>query len=325
MPTQNSDLDTTWLVNTDNDTWTLAKGATITTDEEPGVFVDDDFTGNTIRLLGDVVTTGFAQVAVQVQGDNNKLRIGPDSLIDGSAVNVGVDISGLDTTITNAGVIKGINSAVSGYIGTTLHNSGRIDGGWSVYSQFDDFTVNNSGKIIGGDYGVRAEGDNSVVENLKGGLIKAETAVGFLDSEEATLTNAGKIVGDISGGTGETSITNKGMIVGDISLGDGVDRIDTRKGTIDGQIDGGDSGDTFLVGNKAIDIVELESGTGMDNVRSTVSFTLADNLETLTLLTKKTLTRPATAAAMSCEAILATTCFVVCTATIASMLVSTRS
>ncbi|UVC08225.1 hypothetical protein IHQ71_24215 [Rhizobium sp. TH2] len=109
MPTQKNDLDTTWLVNTDNDTWTLTKGATITTNAEPGVFVDNDFTGNTIRLLGDVVTTGFAQVAVQIQGDNNKLRIGPDSFIDGSAVNVGVDVNGLGTTVTNEGVIKGIN------------------------------------------------------------------------------------------------------------------------------------------------------------------------------------------------------------------------
>ncbi|UVC08224.1 hypothetical protein IHQ71_24210 [Rhizobium sp. TH2] len=134
---------------------------------------------------------------------------------------------------------------------------------------------------------MRAEGDNAAITNMKGGTINAETAVAFFDAEDGTLTNAGKIVGDISGGTGETSIVNKGLIVGDISLGDGVDRIDTRKGTIDGQIDGGDGGDTFLVGSKSINIVELDTGLGMDNVRSTVSFTLADNLETLTLLGKK--------------------------------------
>lgn len=287
MPTQKTDLDTTWNIDTDNDTWTLSKNATITTSEKYGIDVGNEFTGNTIKVLGDVVTTGFALSAVRILGDNNKLVIGADSVIDGSEVNVGVNIDGLDTTIVNNGVIKGINSAVTGYIGTTLTNDGRIEGGFAVTSQFDDFTVSNSGKIIGQGYGVRAEGDNSILSNVSGGMIKAETAVAFFDGENGILTNAGKIIGDISGGTGNTAIVNKGTITGDISLGAGEDRIDTRKGTIDGQIDGGDGADTYLIGSKSIQIVEQESGVGMDNVRSTVSFTLADNVEILTLLGKK--------------------------------------
>lgn len=287
MPTQKTDLNTTWNINTDNDTWTLSKNATISTESQDGIYVGNGFTGNTIRVLGDVVTTGALGSAINIVGHDNKLIIGADSRIDGSDVNVGVNIGGADTTVTNAGVIKGLIGGVTADIATTLNNSGRIEGGWAVTSQFADFEVNNSGKIIGDAYGVRVEGDNADISNLKGGTISADTAVAFFDGEDGKLTSFGKIIGDISGGNGETSIVNRGVIKGDIALGDGVDRIDTRKGTIEGLVDGGDGGDTFLVSSQTINIVEQESGTGMDNVRSTVTFTLADNLETLTLLGKK--------------------------------------
>jgi len=287
MPTQKTDLNTTWTINTDNDTWTLAKNATITTAGQDGVFVGNEFTGNTIRLLGDVTVTGGVASGVNINGDNNKLVIGAKSLIDGSAVNVGVNIGGTDATVINAGVIKGLVGGLQADISTSLINSGRIEGGWAVTSQFDDFDVSNTGRIIGGSYGVRAEGDNAAIENLEGGMIKADTAVGFFNGENSSLTNEGKILGDISGGTGETSIVNRGMIKGDIALGAGEDLIDTRKGTIDGQVDGGDGADTYIVSSQSINIVEQEGGVGMDEVRSTVSFTLADNLETLTLLGKQ--------------------------------------
>ena len=287
MPTQKTDLNATWEINTDNDTWTLSKGATITTASQDGIFVGNQFTGNTVRVLGDVVTTGNLGSAINVLGDDNKLLIGAESLIDGSEVNVGVNIGGTDTVVTNNGIIKGSLSGFQADIATTLNNNGRLEGGWAVTSQLQDFTLANDGKIIGGAFGVRSEGDDAVLGNLKDGTIKADTAVAFFNGENGVLTNAGKIIGDISGGTGETSIVNEGAIKGDISLGDGEDRIDTRKGTIDGLVDGGDGADTYLVGSQSINIVEQESGVGMDNVRSTVSFTLADNLETLTLIGKK--------------------------------------
>jgi len=287
MPTQKNDLNTTWNINSDNDTWTLAKNATITTAGQDGVYVAHDFTGNTIRLFGDVTVTGGVASAVNVIGDSNKLVIGAKSLIDGSAVNVGVNIGGDDVTVTNAGVIKGLVGGLQADISTSLNNSGRIEGGWAVTSQFADFEVSNTGRIVGGAYGIRAEGDAAVLENLDGGVIKADTAVAFFDGENSSLNNAGKIFGDISGGTGETSIVNRGIINGDISLGDGEDRIDTRKGSINGEVDGGDGADTYIVGSQSINIVEQESGVGMDVVRSTVSFTLADNLESLTLLGKQ--------------------------------------
>jgi Ca2+-binding RTX toxin-like protein len=287
MPTQNSNLNTTWTINTDDDTWTLAKDATITTHNEDGIFVGNDYTGNTVNILGDVVTTGVAASAVHVQGDYNTVNVGKDALIDGSTVNVGLDVGGMQTTINNDGVIKGINSAVSGYIETTLNNTGTIEGGWAVYSQFDDFKVSNSGKIIGGDYGLRAEGDDAILKNLEGGLIKAETAVAFFDGENGKFTNAGKVVGDIVGGNGSTSVINNGLINGDVTLGDGADRFDTRKGTVNGTIDGGDGGDTYLVSSQAVDIAEQSDGTGIDKVRSTIDYTLGENLEYLKLLGKQ--------------------------------------
>jgi Ca2+-binding RTX toxin-like protein len=288
MPTQNSNLNTTWTINTSDDTWTLGEGATITTDNMDGVYADDKYTGNTIDLLGDVVVSGLAS-GVSLEGSYNELHIGVNSLIDATAGNVGVRIAGQQTSVDNDGKVRGFLSGIEAAAETEIVNSGLVTGGFAIQSDDGGLFIDNSGKLIGTlDNGVRADGDDAKIINRADGLIKGPTAVEF-HGEGDRLTNFGKIIGTnmaIVDGEGSTVVINRGLIKGNVDLGTGDDRFDTRKGTLTGEVDGGAGQDTYLVSSQDVKISELADHGG-DTVKSTVSYTLGANLETLTLLGKK--------------------------------------
>ncbi len=288
MPTQNANLNTTWTINTSDDTWTLAEGATITTDNADGVFADDAYTGNTVNLLGDVVVSGLAS-GVSLEGSYNELHIGVHSDIDATAGNIGVRIAGQQTSVDNDGAIRGFLSGIEAFTETEIVNSGLVTGGFAVHSGYDDLKIDNSGKMIGTlDSGVEVEGDYAEIVNRADGLIKGPTAVEFHGKSDI-LTNFGKIIGTnaaIMDGDGEARIINRGVIKGDVDLGAGNDRFDTRGGTATGTIDGGDGADIYLVSSNTVKISE-EADHGGDTVKSTVDYKLGANIENLTLLGKK--------------------------------------
>src|SRR5690606_12569145 len=66
----------------------------------------------------------------------------------------------------------------------------------------------------------------------------------------------------------------------------GDDIFNTKKGKVEGEVNGGDGNDTYIIGKSGTNIVE-QPGFGYDTVKSSASFTLGDNLEDLTLLGKK--------------------------------------
>jgi Ca2+-binding RTX toxin-like protein len=288
--TQNSDLNTTWNINTSDDTWTLAEDAKITATDVDGVSVANGITGNTINLLGDLTVTGNLVSGMQIDGDYNDINVGKNSFLDASAVTIGIDVNGKGTLITNAGKIVGNGSAVDADIGTEIINTGIMKGGAAVYSNFADLSIDNSGKMIGTTYAIRADSDDAVIVNQEGGLIKGNTFGIILDDAEgATVTNYGTLKGDVAisaFGTGDSTVINRGAIKGDIDLAGGEDRFDTRGGTVDGKVDGGDGNDTYLVSSTSIKINEQDNH-GTDGVQSTVSYTLGHDLENLRLLGKK--------------------------------------
>lgn len=293
MPTQNTDLDKTWNINTSNDTWTLTQNATISTDGEEGVLVGDNFTGNDIHIDGDVVTSS-ALYNVRILGNDNTIVLGKQAEIGGalvSAANVGIGIDGTGTIIDNAGVISGHLSGITADIGTEIVNTGKIEGVNAIFSGRAGLNVDNSGKLLGQEFGIKLneDGDSALIVNQAGGLIKSgETGVSFGDASSGVLRNFGTISGPlaISAGSGETVIVNRGTIHGDIALGDGEDRFDTRGGSVSGKVDGGGGNDTYLVGGQSVAIAE-QSDSGNDIVKSTVSYTLAKNIENLTLIGHK--------------------------------------
>lgn len=78
-------------------------------------------------------------------------------------------------------------------------------------------------------------------------------------------------------------MVNHGVIKGEIRLGAGDDRFDNRGGSINHEVVGGIGNDTLITDDSTIVLFESVSG-GTDTVRSTVSYTLYDNIENLVLL-----------------------------------------
>lgn len=291
MPTQNTNLDTTWLINQSDVDWILTEDAAIVTDAAPGIFVGSGTTGTDIFVDGDVTVTDNVH-AVRIEGAYNNLHIGANAVIDGSDTNVGISGSNHELSIDNAGVVKGSVSAIAGYYETTVVNTGTIEGGtYGISGSYTDMIVDNSGRITGGTFGIATGvgGDDATITNRAGGVVRGDgAAIGLDDADGVAITNYGKLLGPVGivAGDGETIVVNRGLIKGDVQLGGGVDRFDTRGGTVKGSVDGGAGNDIFLVDSQSLKIAE-QDGFGLDTVKSTVSYTLGANLEDLLLLGKK--------------------------------------
>jgi len=150
------------------------------------------------------------------------------------------------TSLVNAGTISSKDTAIEGgAMGDVVSNSGTIDGTIVLRGGNDSFV--NTG-VINGD--IFLNGGNDLFSN-KGGTW---TAVGMLDS------GGGNDTIDLRGGT---ATTGQGMTP---------------------QIWGESGNDTYIVDKTTFDLRENANGGGIDTVKSTVSFALADNFEDLTLL-----------------------------------------
>jgi Ca2+-binding RTX toxin-like protein len=100
--------------------------------------------------------------------------------------------------------------------------------------------------------------------------------------------NNGLIVGSTAAysslAQGIDILINHGTIRGDVNLGDGDDVFDTRGGKFKGEVSGGDGSDTYFVDRQSTDIIESAKDTGIDVVKSSLSYTLGTALENLQLL-----------------------------------------
>lgn len=170
---------------------------------------------------------------------------------------------------------------------------------------------------VSGAYGIRAEEglfDDTII--IKGSIV--QTGAGFsairTDATDMTINIAAG--GSISGAKGITSenpepssklhinndgvidggsyaietqdtkefVVNHGTIHGKIYLGSGKDTFDNRGGTVDHKIGGGAGDDTLIVDKASTKLLENGGSEGYDTVKSTVSYTLSENVERLILL-----------------------------------------
>jgi Ca2+-binding RTX toxin-like protein len=114
----------------------------------------------------------------------------------------------------------------------------------------------------------------------------------WIDSSDtagtSTIINTGTIsgiLGAIQGDDQKDKVFNTGTINGDVNLGNSNDQIDTRGGVINGAVTGSNGSDTYLISNADITLVESTGLAGdVDVVKSTVSYQLEANFETLQLL-----------------------------------------
>jgi Ca2+-binding RTX toxin-like protein len=126
------------------------------------------------------------------------------------------------------------------------------------------------------------------------GSIDAQWGVSFATKDDGvrTLVNDGLISGTelaVSGSAGRDIVTNAGKIEGDIRLGGGKDSFSNLGGHVDGVVSGGKGDDTYVVDDATLQLSEHGKG-GYDTVKTSVSFTLASNFETLQLTGKANLT-----------------------------------
>jgi len=189
------------------------------------------------------------------------------AMIAGSAGAIGVTVERL----TNAGRIDGGTGSVyalPSVTGTVLFPTSIINSGTmtsastaaTLQLRFGSPNVANSGRLENTGTGLVIDsGSNSLsVNNAAGGVIAAAGGSALRSSFQVTLINAGTITGSVLGGTGffDRIDTRAGTINGDVRLDAGDDLLIARIG--DAQLVGGITG--TIDGGTGTDVLELIVG-----------------------------------------------------------------
>jgi Ca2+-binding RTX toxin-like protein len=272
--------------------------------------------------MGTITISGTYQQMLTIDGPNTTVNLAKNSEV--LSITAGVM---LNATATNSTInVNGFVSAPSGAIyalaaGTTVNigASAELVSAIGVLIAGDDSSVRNRGTInAGGAYGlydpsgfgnqlrndgdifaavgIMGSGDGGKTINGAGAEIHAVTvgitAVGNA-GQHYTIINHGSIrVADaapaIACGSENDSVTNDGKISGLVFLGSGNDTFDNRGGSYNTTLSGGAGDDTLIVDGAKFKLTE-NSGEGDDTVKSTVSYKLSANVETLYLLGSKDL------------------------------------
>jgi Ca2+-binding RTX toxin-like protein len=224
---------------------------------------------NTYNINGRVI--GYA-LGLDILGSHDRVNIGANGEVSADrALRVGGDA----TAVTNHGSIFSAREA-----GLYLHTG-------------EAMMVDNFGTIAA----VNAiTGDNvdglTITNEASGQIITRGTAIFNESGPDAsnTFINHGLVRAlhasySVFDGSGNIDIVNDGTLKGNVDLGSGEDTIDLRGGTIQGTIFGGFGDDTLITDNADYKLSE-DPDSGLDTVRSTVSYTLSANVEALVLIGK---------------------------------------
>jgi Ca2+-binding RTX toxin-like protein len=227
-------------------------------------------TNNSITINGSVLAgIDAAALGILMQSDNSKVIVGESGVIDGLG---GIFVDGNHVSVMNAGHISSNAGAVAILINQNLTG----------------VSVVNKGTLSGLQAGINVLSDGTVITNEADGKIITE-GFGVVSQENAMkVVNHGLIKGEAGsiGATSNLTIVNDGKLVGDVVFGNGPAVLDMRGGTIVGDIMGG-AGQCMLITDNAKFKLTEEPNSGFDTVKSTVSYTLSDNVERLVLLGKK--------------------------------------
>ncbi|HWT13086.1 MAG TPA: pre-peptidase C-terminal domain-containing protein [Allosphingosinicella sp.] len=264
-----------------------------------------DFGGTTYGMNG---TAGALDIGVlqakygvnPTQGAGNTTYVLPDENAEGTFYKLIWDLNGVDTIAhngsgsaridltaatldyspTGGGVVSFVDGIYGGFTiakGVVIENAfGGRDGDILIGNAANNFLDGGGGldKMIGGTgndtYGVNSTRD-LITENEGGGTDRVRSSVNYTLGQH--LENL-VLIGTAISGTGNA-------LVNDI-IGNSKDNVLDGKGGAD-TMRGGGGNDTYFVDNVGDQVIELSDG-GTDLVWSTVTFTLADNVNHLTLL-----------------------------------------
>lgn len=228
---------------------------------------------------------GDYQAALAAYGDSSRVSIARGAGLEGL---MGVMLGGVGSTATNAGTIHagliGMSAgdffgSASGLANMKLANSGGIEAYIGMLAAYvDGVRLENGekGEIIAFAAGVMTMSSDDMQADIR----NAGTIRVLLRPDDGNSLSA--VTAAIVGGEGDETITNTGRIFGDLMLGGGDDFVNNVGGRIRGDITGGAGADTLVVSRPSDILVEL-ADEGVDTVRSTVSYMLPENVEYLLL------------------------------------------
>jgi Ca2+-binding RTX toxin-like protein len=284
---------------------------------KPGFPFDIEFKG--IAMFTTEIN-GYEEAPILVESANNSVHINRDAiavsgiteptkdatgihdntyLVDGWLQNLGVVINiGGNRDTVNIGETGHVFGIYSGILlsgdANRISNSGEIVGGFGAVGISvigGTGTQIRNGGLITGDRGVDFEGHGGLIVNGTTGIIAGNDYALLLSSSDisgTTFINHGHIVG--SNGLafqseGAVAVINDGTIKGDVNFDLGSGTLDNRGGVIKGAILGGVGDDTLITDSAKYQLTE-QADHGLDTVKSTVSYKLNDNVESLILIGK---------------------------------------
>jgi len=174
----------------------------------------------------------------------------------------------------------------------------NVDGDYAIFAS--EFITNDEliikGKVVqsGDGYAaIRTDAVNMSIDIAKGGSVVGTAGIYSENFDPSTrleinvdgLLDAGKGFA-IETADSKDHVVNHGTIKGKIYLGSGEDIFDNRGGTLFGKVEGGAGDDTLIVDSAKTKLFENGGSEGYDTVKSTVSYTLSENVERLILMGK---------------------------------------
>ncbi len=295
-----------------SDHWILTGNGSVSVNSGLALFEDRRASHLDIDINGAVSTSGAKTYAAYSQGAHSDWSIGSQAMVKGWG---GLFYEGRGSDLANAGLIRAGGGAAVWFdnYGHSVSNSGSIISGKAtalgLNSGYGD--ISNSG-VIKGDIGLYANKAGLDLHNMNGAkLLGGHTAIWAEGSGRHTIVNDGVITGGtwaILTGNGTDRVENNGEMEGFVGLGGGNDRFYQNDGSFTGyiylgagndkffykggvfedpdgnasQVIGGKGNDLYVTGAFTAYIVEAANG-GIDTLKTTVSTTLATNIENMVL------------------------------------------
>jgi Ca2+-binding RTX toxin-like protein len=295
MSTHHITSDTTLGLNisSDNDTWIIETGVTVSGSAEATVDVSPIAEGNTVIVKGTIDSASHS--GLMSNGLNTSVVIAATGTVNADYAGLEMQERGAD--VTNNGSIIANSIGVDFSRGDfTFANHGNINASAGYGIELDQSShghlVNAADGVVSGHIsGLFVEnGPKAIMHFENDGVLTGGNFSIFSTGGREFITNAGALDGNVSLGGGDDVLDSRnGNISGNVDLGGGDDRFDFRDGTLKpgagdsvAQVFGGSGDDTYLIGKGNFTIAEA-ANNGNDTVVSDRSYTLADNIETLQL------------------------------------------
>jgi Ca2+-binding RTX toxin-like protein len=299
-----------FIANQANTTYVLNEMNSVVTSSLIAVDGSNDADGRSFEIHGVIRDATIGLYTNSATSEANTVHIDETGLISVSAI--GVKATGNNDVIINDGSIAAWNAMSYGFLlegdDVNVVNNGTIRAQQAI-SLEGNGSITNTGHVTTHSYAgttigisvISDPGDVSRIINR--GTIYAGQAIETGDGKEI-ITNSGIVTGDVSTGNGNDTITNRSDFHSDIGMGYGNDRytgradshftslsmdegndiVDLRGVGAAGSttVYGGSGNDQFLISSSNVILSEGSNG-GTDIVKSSASFTLKQNFETLFL------------------------------------------